>query len=116
MSYQSIDALWWQIAFILIAGWIATDLWRVVGVLLGNRIDEKSEALVLVRAIATALVAAVIAQLIVFPTGALADNTSFAGRIIAASAGFAAYLGSGQRIAVGVLTALAVLGLAMVIA
>ena len=115
MSYQSIDAFWWQIAFILIAGWIATDLWRVVGVLLGNRVDEKSEILVLVRAIATALVAAVIAQLIVFPSGALADHTNIVARVTAATAGFVAYLGSGRKVAVGVLTALAVLGTAMML-
>ncbi|MCR9123408.1 MAG: AzlD domain-containing protein [Phyllobacteriaceae bacterium] len=113
MSYQSIDALWWQIAFILIAGWIATDLWRVMGVLLGNRIRETSEVLVLVRAIATALVAAVIAQLIVFPSGALAEQTTLWLRIVSAVAGFAAFLGLGQRVAVGVFTALGVLGVGM---
>lgn len=113
MTYQSIDALWWQIAFILIAGWIATDLWRVMGVLLGNRIRETSEVLVFVRAVATALVAAVIAQLIVFPSGALAEETTLGLRLVAAASGFAAYLGLGRRVAVGVFTALGVLGIGM---
>lgn len=113
MSYQSIDALWWQIGFILIGGWIATDLWRVMGVLLGNRIRESSEVLVFVRAVATALVAAVIAQLIVFPSGALAEQTTLLLRVIAATAGFAAYLALGRRVAVGVFTALGVLGIGM---
>ncbi|MBO6552330.1 MAG: AzlD domain-containing protein [Roseitalea sp.] len=113
MTYQSIDALWWQIAFILIAGWIATDLWRVMGVLLGNRIRETSEVLVFVRAVATALVAAVIAQLIVFPSGALAEQTSLGLRLAAGGAGFAAFLGFGQRVAVGVFGALGVLGVGM---
>jgi len=115
MTYQSIDALWWQVAFILIAGWIATDLWRVMGVLLGNRVRETSEVLALVRAVATALVAAVIAQLIVFPSGSLAEETTLGLRLVAAATGFGAYLALGRRVATGVFTALGVLGLGMVL-
>ncbi|HEV7246814.1 MAG TPA: AzlD domain-containing protein [Shinella sp.] len=67
---MSFDGLWPYI-FIAVAGWLATDLWRWAGVLAGNRIDEKSEVLNWVKAVATALVAAVIAKLIFFPTGTL---------------------------------------------
>ena len=60
---------WWApYLFIAIAGWLATDLWRWLGVLAGNRLKEDSEALHWVRAVATALVMAVTAKLIVFPT------------------------------------------------
>ncbi|MEL6922209.1 MAG: AzlD domain-containing protein, partial [Pseudomonadota bacterium] len=52
MSYQAIDGAWWQIAFILIGGWLATDIWRWAGVILGNRLRDDSDALVLVRCIA----------------------------------------------------------------
>lgn len=63
---------WWApYLFIAIAGWLATDLWRWLGVLAGNRLKEDSEALYWVRAVATALVMAVTAKLIVFPTGTL---------------------------------------------
>ena len=62
---------WWAFAFIAIAGWLATDIWRWLGVLAGNRLREDSEALNWVRAVATALVAAVIAKLIIYPTGVL---------------------------------------------
>lgn len=63
---------WWApYLFIAIAGWLATDLWRWLGVLAGNRLKEDSEALHWVRAVATALVMAVTAKLIVFPTGTL---------------------------------------------
>lgn len=108
MSYFALDAWWWPFIFILIAGWLATDVWRWLGVLIGNRLDEQSQALVLVRAIATALVAAVIARLIVFPSGALAE-TALALRLVAAALGFAAFQFAGQRIVVGVGVALAVL-------
>lgn len=65
---------WWVYAFIAIAGWLATDIWRWLGVLAGNRLKEDSEALNWVRAVATALVAAVVAKLIVYPTGVLEQS------------------------------------------
>ena len=74
MSFSSIDAGWWPFVYILIAGWFATDFWRYAGVLLGRRLSETSEAFVFVRAVATALVAAVISRLILFPSGSLAET------------------------------------------
>ncbi|MEW9615432.1 AzlD domain-containing protein [Shinella sp. S4-D37] len=67
MSFEGL----WPYLYIAIAGWLATDLWRWAGVIAGNRLDERSEVLNWVRAVATALVAAVIAKLIFFPTGTL---------------------------------------------
>ena len=60
MTFAALDAWWWPYLFILIAGFAATDFWRFLGVYLGGRISEDSDLLVLVRAVATALVAAVI--------------------------------------------------------
>lgn len=108
MSFDAFDFWWWPFLFILVAGWLATDFWRYLGVYLGGHLAEDSDLLVLVRAVATALVAAVIGNLIVFPSGALAD-TLMALRIGAAAAGFVAYLLLGRRILVGILGAEAVL-------
>ncbi|TWG99082.1 branched-subunit amino acid transport protein AzlD [Mesorhizobium sp. J18] len=108
MTFGAIEAWWWPFVFILVAGWIATDIWRFAGVFLGERISEDSDLLVLVRCVATALVAAVIANLIVFPGGALA-TTPLALRIGAAIAGFAAYLATGKKMIVGIATGEAVL-------
>lgn len=109
MSFSAIDAWWWPYLFILLAGWLATDFWRFLGVYLGGRLSEDSELLVLVRCIATALVAAVIANLVFFPTGALAAVPLFlrAGAMIA---GFLAYLAAGKRVVVGIVAGEAVLG------
>ena len=109
MTFQASDAWWWPYLFILIAGWLATDAWRFLGVYLGGRISEESDLMVLVRAVATALVAAVIGNLIVFPNGALAE-TSLALRIGSAAAGFAAYFFGGRRVLVGIIVAETVLG------
>lgn len=101
MNFGAIDAWWWPYVFILVGGWLVTDCWRFLGVYLGDRISEDSDALVFVRAMATALVAAVIANLIVFPSGPLAD-TPLALRIAAAVAAFVAYLAAGKKVLAGI--------------
>lgn len=107
MTFHSIDAWWWPYLFILVAGWAMTYPWRFLGVLLGGRLREDSDLLVMVRAVATALVAAVIANLICFPTGIAADTT-LPLRVGAAAAGFAAYFFLGRGILLGILVAEAV--------
>lgn len=108
MTFAAFDHWWWPYVFILAGGWLATDAWRYLGVYLGGRIAENSELLVLVRALATALVAAVIGNLIVFPSGALAE-APLELRLLAAASGFVAYLLIGRRVLLGIVTAEAVL-------
>lgn len=100
---------YWPFIVILVAGWLATDLWRWLGVIAGNRLEEGSEPLQWVRAVATALVMAVTAKLVVFPTGVLETSPLWL-RLAAAGLGFAAFLLSGQRVIVGVVVPLAILG------
>lgn len=108
MTFFGSSHWWWPYLFILLAGWLATDLWRFLGVALGGRMAEGSDLLVLVRSVATALVAAVVGNLIVFPGGALAA-TPLALRLGASIIGFAAYFASGKRMIVGILVAEAIL-------
>ncbi|MDZ7602096.1 MAG: AzlD domain-containing protein [Hoeflea sp.] len=108
IGYASFDTWWWPYVFIAIAGWLATDMWRWIGVLVGNRLEQDSAALTWVRAVATALLAAVIAKLIIYPTGELAD-VPLALRLVAVSVGFAVFLASGKRTWAGIVTALGVL-------
>lgn len=95
---------WWPYIFILIGGWFATDIWRFLGVIAAGRLREDSEILLWVRAVATALVAGVIARLILFPTGFLAD-TPMVLRIGAAIAGFASFKMAKDNVFVGILVA-----------
>ncbi|MCO5066040.1 MAG: AzlD domain-containing protein [Rhizobiaceae bacterium] len=108
MTFHSIDHWWWQYLFILVGGWLATDTWRFLGVYFGGRVAENSDSIVFVRCVATALVAAVIGNLVVFPSGELA-NTSVVLRVGAMLAGFAAYLLIRRSIVVGIAVAEAVL-------
>ncbi len=95
------DAWWWPYVMILVAGWIATDMWRWLGVFASGKLREDSEVMVFVRSIATALVAGVIAKLILFPAGAL-QTAPVALRIFAGACGFAAFFASRQKVVVGV--------------
>lgn len=98
------DTWWWPFVMILVAGWLATDVWRWLGVFAGGRLREDGELLIWVRCVATALVAGVISKLILFPQGVLAE-TPLVLRLAAAGFGFAAFLLARQRVIVGVLAA-----------
>ncbi|MBK8456799.1 MAG: AzlD domain-containing protein [Phyllobacteriaceae bacterium] len=102
MSFHAIDAWWWSWLYITVAGVIANGMWRALGVVIGDRLDEESEFMALVRAVATGLVAAVIGNLVVFPVGALA-GTPLALRLGALAAGFVAYLLAGKRMIAAIL-------------
>jgi hypothetical protein len=109
MTFDAIDTWWWPYVFIIVAGWMTTDSFRYLGVYLGGRISEQSDLMVFVRAIATAFVAAVIGNLIVFPNGELAATPLFL-RIGAVAIGFALFLLMRRSILAGILAAEAVLG------
>lgn len=112
MTFDGIDAAWWPFVFIIIAGWLTTDTWRFLGVYLGGYLREDSEVLVLVRAIATSLVAAVIANFIFFPAGTLA-TVPLAVRLFALGIGFAVYLIARKNTLLGIICAEAVLAIGM---
>lgn len=91
-----------------IAGFLVSEPWRWAGALLGRGIDPASEVFAWVRAVATAIVAALCARLIVFPTGVLAD-VGLGMRLAALVVGIAVYLLSGRRLGVGIAASLGVL-------
>ncbi len=57
---------------LVLAGFLPNEVWRMAGLWFGAGVDEGSEILVWVRAVATAILAGVIAQILVQPPGALA--------------------------------------------
>src|SRR5258705_5567322 len=64
---------WHTLLVLVIAGFLPNEVWRMLGLWLGAGVDEGSELLVWVRAVATAILAGVIAQILVQPPGALAS-------------------------------------------
>ena len=82
---------WHALGILLIAGVFPNQIWRMLGLWFGSGIDEGSELLVWVRAVATAILAGVIAQILVSPPGALASVPDWL-RYAAVAAGFAAFI------------------------
>ena len=101
LSFHAIDAWWWPWVFLALAGWFANDVWRWLGVAFSGRLTEESPVFSVVKAVATALVAGVIAKLILWPSGDLAE-VSLALRLGAVATGFAAFRLGGDSVALGV--------------
>ena len=92
---------WNALLVLLLAGFLPNEIWRMLGLMLGSGIDEGSELLVWVRAVATAILAGVIAQILVQPPGALASVPGLL-RYGALVAGFMAFMLTRRSILAGV--------------
>ncbi len=92
---------WHALLVLLIAGFLPNEVWRMVGLMLGSGVDEGSKLLVWVRAVATAILAGVIAQILVQPPGALASVPEWL-RYAAVAAGFVAFVAARRSTLVGV--------------
>ena len=92
---------WHALVTLFIAGVIPNQIWRMFGLLFGSGIDEGSELLVWVRAVATAILAGVIAQIVFQPPGALASVPD-ALRYSSVLAGFLAFISIRKSIFAGV--------------
>ncbi len=93
---------WQSYALLLVAGFLPNEVWRVMGLLVGRRIDEGSEVLIWVRAVATAILAGVIAQILLVPPGALASVPILV-RLGATVLGYLAYLVARRSLLAGVI-------------
>jgi hypothetical protein len=92
---------WHALLVLLLAGFLPNEAWRMLGLWFGSGIDEGSELLVWVRAVATAILAGVIAQILVTPPGALASVPGWL-RYGAVAAGFLAFVATRRSIFAGV--------------
>lgn len=106
MSLMS-SALWPYVVLVLV-GFLPNEVWRLIGFLLARGVDPGSEILVWFRAVATAVLAAVIAKLIFFAPGALA-TVPLSVRVVALVAGFAGFMLLKRSVFAGVATGEAVL-------
>lgn len=87
----------WGYAFLFVAGFIATQPWRYLGVLLSQNITEDAEILVWVHAVSTALVAGLVARMVLLPAGALA-GVPLGIRVGAFVLGLAIYFLAGRKL------------------
>lgn len=99
---------WHALLFLLLAGVLPNGVWRVLGFWTGSRLNESSELLIWVRAVATAILAGVIMQVLITPPGALATVPVLI-RFGAVAIGFFAYLLIRRSTLAGVIAAEAAL-------
>jgi Branched-chain amino acid transport protein (AzlD) len=92
---------------LILFGFLPNEVWRLVGLMLVRGLDEKSQVIVWVRAVATAMLAGVLAQLILSTSGPLA-GIPLGVRVGAAVLGFVAFLAAKRSVFAGVLTGEAV--------
>src|ERR1700739_2126190 len=92
---------WHALVVLVLAGVIPNQFWRMLGLWLGSGLDEGSDLLMWVKAVATAILAGVIAQILVQPPGALASVPAFL-RYGALFVGFAAFMLTKRSIFAGV--------------
>ena len=76
---------------LVLVGFLPSEIWRWLGIVLGRGLDDESEIILWVRAVATALIAGVVARIVVIPPGALAA-VPLSIRIAALACGFFAFL------------------------
>ena len=76
---------------LILLGFLPSEVWRWIGILVGRGLDENSEFVLWVRGVATALIAAVVARIVLIPPGALA-SVPLSVRLAALGLGFLAFL------------------------
>ena len=97
------DAALWPYLLVVLAGFLPTEVWRSLAVVFARGLDEDSEALILVRGVATALLAAVVARLVLLPPGELVA-VPLPIRIVAVVGGFLGDLLARRSVFLGILS------------
>jgi uncharacterized membrane protein len=93
---------------LIICGFLPSEIWRWLAVLVGRGLDETSELLTWVRAVATATLAAVVAKLAFFPAGALATVPT-GWRVAALASGVVVFFAFRRSVLLGVVVGEAIL-------
>lgn len=99
---MTVDPSLWPYLLVVIAGFLPTEVWRSLAVVFARGFDEDSEVFVLVRGIATALLAAVVARLVLLPPGEL-ETIPLAIRVGAVVGGFLVYYFARRSVLLGIL-------------
>jgi hypothetical protein len=92
----------WPYLVVILFGFLPSEIWRWAAVFLSKGIREDAEILVWVRAVASALLAGVVAKLVLTPTGALA-SIPLIWRISSLVAGVAGFYIARRSILAGVI-------------
>jgi len=86
---------------LVLVGFLPSEFWRALGLVLAHGLNEDSQIVVWSRAVATAILAGVIAKLILFSSGDLA-TIPLSVRVTATLCGFFAFLLVRRSLFIGV--------------
>jgi Branched-chain amino acid transport protein (AzlD) len=98
----------WPYLLLVAVGFLPNEVWRMLGIVASRGIDEGSELIIWVRAVATATLVGVVSKIIVFAPGAL-GAVPLAVRLAAAAAGIAAFFLSRRSVLASLATGVAAL-------
>ena len=90
------------ILVLILAGFLPNELWRLLGVVAARGLDEASDLVIWVRAVAVAILGGVIANLVFAPPGALA-HLHLPVRLGAIAVGFLGFILARRSVFAGVL-------------
>lgn len=92
----------WPYLVLILVGYLPNEVWRLFGLVMARGLNEDSQIVVWSRAVATALLAGVVAKLILFANGALM-TVPLSVRVGAAVLGFLAFVTLKRSVLAGVL-------------
>ncbi|HKS84272.1 MAG TPA: AzlD domain-containing protein [Pseudolabrys sp.] len=87
---------------LILVGFLPNEIWRLFGLVMARGLNEDSQIVIWSRAVATAILAGVIARLVLFSAGELA-GIPLPVRVGAALCGFIAYVVMKRSVYAGVL-------------
>jgi len=99
---EHVSGTLWPYVVVVLIGFLPSEIWRLLGVLFSRGLATDSEILEWVRAVATALLAAVVAKLLVSPSGALM-GVPLASRFASLFLGLTGYLLVRRSVIAGVI-------------
>jgi hypothetical protein len=99
---------WWPWFILIVVGVLPNEVWRMLGVVASRGLDEESELIIWVRAIATATLTGVVSKIVVFAPGAL-GTVPLGVRLAGVAAGVAAFFVMQQSVFAGLATAVVAL-------
>lgn len=92
----------WPYLVLVVVGYLPNEVWRLFGLVMARGLNEDSQIVVWSRAVATALLAGVVAKLILFANGALL-TVPLSVRVGAAVLGLLAFMTLKRSVLAGVL-------------
>jgi branched-subunit amino acid transport protein len=96
------------ILVVILVGFLPTEVWRALAIVAGRKVEAGSELFRWVKAVATALLAAVVGRLIFAPAGALAEMP-LSLRLASVAVGVAVFFACRRSILLGALAGEAML-------